>query len=102
VAVGPVAVLVGVAVRVGVAVGPVAVLVGVAVGPLGVLVGVLVGPPLPDGPGMAALSSRMSSTVASTALLLVAPMRISVTGLLIVSLVLLANGLPNAASPVAR
>ena len=57
--------------------------------------------PLVDGPGML-LSSRMSSTVAFTAPLLVAPIRTSAAGLLIVSPVLLANAVPNAASPVAR
>jgi len=79
------------------------VLVGVAVAPfVGVDVGVAVALPLPDGPGIAALSSRMASTVASTAVLLVAPIRTSVTGLLIVSLGLLANAVPKAASPVAK
>src|SRR6266545_2609515 len=61
-------------VAVGVAVGPMGVFVGVFVG---VAVGVAVAPPLPEGPGMAALSSRMSSTVALTVLLLVAPIRTS-------------------------
>jgi hypothetical protein len=52
---------------------------------VGVLVGVAVGPPLsPDGPGIAAVSSRMSSMVASTALELVAPMRTSEAWALIV------------------
>jgi hypothetical protein len=44
----------------------------------------------------------MSSTVAWMALLLVAPMRISLAWLVIVSALLLANGAPKAASPVAR
>jgi hypothetical protein len=88
-----------VGVTLGVAVGPG---VGVRVG-VGVLVGVAVGPPPPpDGAGMAAVSRRMSSKVALTALELVAPMRTSLAWPLMLSLVLLANGLPNTVSPVAR
>src|SRR4051812_46513213 len=79
VAVGPMGVLVGVAV--GVALGLIGVLVGVAVG-VAVLVGVAVGPLVavgvgvaapPDGGGITALSSMMSSKFASIALPLVAP-----------------------------